>query len=95
MKKGTDYPVPDSRSSPSANLCLPELPSNEEIRVFLDDLWNNYSEELSGERDVLFKMKELWFHMGSNSPEHKKALETIRKCKTSEEYHRAVKGILY
>ena len=83
------------RAYEKGTLCLPELPSNEEIRVFLDDLWNNYSEELSGERDVLFKMKELWFHMGSNYPEHKKALETIRKCKTSEEYHRAVKEILY
>ncbi len=75
--------------------CLKEMPANEKIRTFLNDLWAGYSEELSGEKDVLFKMKELWFHMGSNYPEHKKALETIRKCKSSEEYHRAVKEILF
>jgi tRNA-dihydrouridine synthase len=76
-------------------ICVQEQSSTDEIRAYLNDLWDNYSGELSGERDVLFKMKELWFHMGSNYPEHKKALETIRKCKTSEEYHRAVKEILY
>ena len=71
-----------------------ELPSKKEIKAFLDDLWWSYSEELSGERDVLFKMKELWFHLGANYPEHKKALETIRKCKAADEYHRAVREIL-
>ena len=75
--------------------CPQEQPSKEELRAYLDDLWRNYSEELSGERDILFKMKELWFHLGVNYPEHKKALETIRKCKTSDEYHRAVKEILF
>ena len=75
--------------------CPQEQPSKEELRAYLDDLWRNYSEELSGERDVLFKMKELWFHLGVNYPEHKKALDTIRKCKTSDEYHRAVKEILF
>lgn len=69
--------------------------SNEEIHSFLDDLWRGYSQELSGDRDVLFKLKELWFHLGVNYPEHKKALDTIRKCKTSDEYHRAVKEILF
>ena len=69
-------------------------PSNEEIRGFLTDLWDSYSQELSGERDVLFKMKELWYHLGVNYPEHKKALETIRKCKTADEYRRALNEIL-
>jgi len=83
------------RTAEQGDLSLQELPSTDEIRAYLADLWDSYSAELSGERDVLFKMKELWFHMASNYPEHKKALETIRKCKTSAEYHRAVKEILY
>ncbi|MCR5256186.1 MAG: tRNA-dihydrouridine synthase family protein [Acetatifactor sp.] len=71
-----------------------EYPSVSEIERYLSDLWNEYSQELSGDRDVLFKMKELWFHMGSLFPKHQKALDTIRKCKTSDEYHRAVDQIL-
>jgi len=69
------------RNAELGALSLQELPSTDEIRAYRKDLWGSYSAELSGEKDILFKMKELWFHMAPNYPEHKKALETIRKCK--------------
>ncbi len=67
---------------------------NHRIHEFVSDLWNAYSEILSGERDVLFKMKEIWFHLGSSFPEHEKQLDVIRKCRTAAEYRVAVDGLL-
>ncbi|MCR5597867.1 MAG: diguanylate cyclase, partial [Lachnospiraceae bacterium] len=60
----------------------------------VDTLWREYSEIFSGERDVLFKMKELWFHMGSMYPEYSKQLDAIKKCKCSDEYQGQVRQIL-
>ncbi len=65
-----------------------------ELSEYISELWDTYSHIYSGERDVLFKMKELWFHMGSLFPDDKKETDRIRKCKSSAEYHSAVRKIL-
>jgi tRNA-dihydrouridine synthase len=72
----------------------PTRPDNELMREFVDTLWREYSEIFSGERDVLFKMKELWFHMGSMYPEYSKQLDAIKKCRHADEYHEQVRKIL-
>ncbi|MBR1440025.1 MAG: tRNA-dihydrouridine synthase family protein [Lachnospiraceae bacterium] len=56
------------------------------IRDFVTDLWDAYSEILSGERDVLFKMKEIWFHLGSSFPDCEKQLDKLKKCRTAADY---------
>ncbi|MCR5626671.1 MAG: tRNA-dihydrouridine synthase family protein [Lachnospiraceae bacterium] len=68
-------------------------PSKKEIEAFVRALWNEYSEILSGDRDVLFKMKELWFYLGEQFPEHQRELDKIKRCKTASEYHLLVKKI--
>lgn len=61
---------------------------------FLSELWIEYANVLSGERDILFKMKELWFWLGQSFPDHEKELKSIRKCTGRNEYKQAVSGIL-
>ncbi|MCR5011670.1 MAG: tRNA-dihydrouridine synthase family protein [Lachnospiraceae bacterium] len=69
-------------------------PDNRLMLEYVDTLWNEYIAIYSGERDVLFKMKELWFHMGSMYPEYSKQLDSIKKCRHAEEYKELVRQIL-
>ena len=61
---------------------------------FLSELCEAYEEELSGERNVLFKMKELWFYLFQSLPDNEKAVKAMRKVKGLDEYKTLVRGIL-
>lgn len=56
-----------------------------EIFKFHDSLYEVYLEEMSGERDVVFKMKELWFYFGTNFDDEK-AIRKILMSKKVDEY---------
>ena len=64
------------------------------LAAFLDELWDAYSEVLYGERDVLFKMKEIWYYLGRHFPERERALLDIKKAKHREDYREAVSTVL-
>lgn len=66
----------------------------EALGGFLDRLAEDYSKVLSGERDVLFKMKELWFYLGRLFPEGEKQLKKIRKAQRLAEYREVVRSLL-
>lgn len=61
---------------------------------FLSELCEAYEQELSGERNVLFKMKELWFYLFQSLPDNEKAVKAMRKVKGLVEYKTLVRGIL-
>lgn len=61
---------------------------------FLTELCEKYQKELSGDRNVLFKMKELWFYLFQSIPDSEKAAKAMKKTKDLEEYHILVKSIL-
>ena len=61
---------------------------------FLSELWDEYASYLSGERDVLFKMKDLWNFLGKAYPASLCELKMIKKAKTRTEYDSAVKAIV-
>lgn len=61
---------------------------------FLNRLTEDYSRILSGERDVLFKMKELWFYLGKLFPDGEKQLKAIRKSQHLSQYNQAVTALL-
>lgn len=63
-------------------------------KQFHDDIFHGYEEIMSGDRNVLFKMKELWFYMGKQFEEYKKELKTIKKTTSIVEYQAAVRSIL-
>ena len=61
-----------------------------EWKTFHDDVLNGYLEVLSGERNTLFRMKELWFYMGQNFINAQKYLKQMKKVQHIAEYKVAV-----
>lgn len=49
------------------------------IKEFHDKLYSDYKESFSGDVNLLFKMKELWFYMIHMFPEGEKYLKKIKK----------------
>lgn len=61
-----------------------------ELRKFHDKVYHSYREEVSGDRNVLFKMKELWFYMAPLFSNNKKYIKKIRKSEKCVVYESAV-----
>jgi hypothetical protein len=55
-------------------------PDMSAIKRFHDLLLEAYIEEMSGERPVLFKMKELWCYLIDMFEDADKQAKKIRKC---------------
>lgn len=70
------------------------LPDRDRLEEFLNRLVQDYSQVLSGERDVLFKMKELWYYLGKLFPDGERYLKTIRKAQHLTQYGQAVAALL-
>lgn len=45
-----------------------------------------------GDKNVLFKMKEIWGYLGGSFPDCKKQLKQIRKAEKADRYEEAVAG---
>jgi tRNA-dihydrouridine synthase len=58
----------------------------ETLKVFHDTLCRGYEEVLSGDKNVLFKMKELWFYMIHMFVESDKYAKKIRKADNLRDY---------
>ena len=56
------------------------------IRLFHEDVLNGYTEAFSGDKPVLFKMKELWSHMLALFPQGDNYAKKIRKAERISEY---------
>lgn len=61
-----------------------------QLRLFHDRLFEEYSCILYGERNVLFKMKELWFYMSYMFTHSEKYIKKIRKAQHFKDYKKAV-----
>lgn len=64
--------------------------TREELRRFHDKVYHSYREEVSGDRNVLFKMKELWFYMAPLFTNNKKYIKKIKKSEKCIVYESAV-----
>jgi tRNA-dihydrouridine synthase len=60
--------------------------NKQEIKVFHDAVYTGYREILSGDRNVLFKMKELWFYMINLFADSDKYAKRIRKADKLHDY---------
>lgn len=67
-----------------------KLPDKAKVREFHDRIYEDYRRVLSGERNVLFKMKEIWVHMGTLFTEHERYLKKIKKAERLRDYEEAV-----
>ena len=69
-----------------------EKMSMQELRDFMDDLYETYSVEY-GEMDGMFKLKEVWFYVKDNFIDIEKQMKAIRKAKNKMEYLAMVREI--
>lgn len=68
----------------------------EAYREFHDRLYSSYKEQFlaaSGERVVLFKMKEVWCYMISMFPDSKRCEKRIKKSQSLQDYDAAVSSL--
>ena len=56
------------------------------IRAFHEQLLEEYGAVLSCDRDLLYKMKELWFYLLDSFCDSEKTRKQIRKCEKLSEY---------
>lgn len=64
------------------------------LRSFLSDICDRYITEMSGgDRNTLYKMKELWVYLGGLFPDADKHLKQIKKANRLMEYDAAVDAL--
>ena len=68
-------------------------PDKERIREFHDMVYQGYRETISGDRNVLFKMKEFWFYLLFLFLDSEKYGKKIRKAERAAEYEAAVAAL--
>ena len=64
-----------------------DRPLWDDIFMFHDELFNEYKNYLSGDTNLLFKMKEVWLHMVNSMDNTEKAAKKIKKVKNLKEYN--------
>ncbi|MGN0333126.1 MAG: tRNA dihydrouridine synthase [Lachnospiraceae bacterium] len=64
------------------------------IKQFHDQLYHDYMELGIGEKNVLFKMKEVWCYLGNSFPGNEKVLKKIKKAERLDRYCAAVSELL-
>ncbi|MBE5878511.1 MAG: tRNA-dihydrouridine synthase family protein [Lachnospiraceae bacterium] len=65
----------------------------EELRTYHDALYEGYLADLGAEKDVFYKMKELWFYLGRNFADADKAIRAVQKSSKPEAYKEAVREV--
>lgn len=63
------------------------------VKAFHDEFYRHCQEEMSGEKNVLFRMKELWPYLLASFRDSERAGKAIRKSRNGEEYRRAVEAL--
>ena len=61
---------------------------------FHSQLYEDYRALGMGDKNVLFKMKELWCYLGQAFPGYEKTLKKIRKAERLDRYEAAVEEML-
>ena len=64
------------------------------LSEFHGRLLDGYCGTISGDRNVLFKMKEFWSYFGKNFPEKEKDLKKLKKAKDLQTYREIAASIL-
>ena len=64
-----------------------------QLKEFHDRIYMDYQNVLSGEKNVLFKMKELWFYMSSVFTDHEKYAKKIKKAERLNSYEEVVQSL--
>jgi len=60
--------------------------SKVKIKKYHDMLFQKYMEQMSGDTNVLFKMKELWVYLAAQFPEEERLIKKMKKANKLSEY---------
>lgn len=63
------------------------------LKEFHDQIYEGYKRTLFGDRNVLFKMKEIWFYMIKSFTNHEKYAKKIKKATRLPDYEEAVTSL--
>ena len=74
------------------NLCGERL-EDDELIAAMDTLLAAYQAEYSGDRNVLHRMKELWYYWGCLFPDSARQRKRILKAQTCADYRAAVDAL--
>ena len=67
--------------------------TREELRRYAGELFEGYCEAYGEEKNALYKMKEIWYYLGSQFPDSEKILKKIKKAATGAKYQEAVEEL--
>ena len=75
------------------------MPDPARLEAFHDEILDGYRQVMSGDKNTLYKMKELWVYLGESFPESKfpgsgKLLKKMKKASSVSEYQSAVRLLL-
>lgn len=70
-----------------------KVPDKKILKAFHDDIYAAYKEIMSGDRNVLFRMKELWAHLIKLFDESDKYAKKIKKAQKCSEYDAAIASL--
>ena len=65
----------------------------ESLRAFHDELYAGYKEVLSGDKTILFKMKELWSFLAPIFNDYEKYAKKIKKCEKLYKYDEVIEKL--
>ncbi len=65
----------------------------EELRRFHDIVYEGYCQEMSGDRTILYKMKELWFYLAGVFADSKKYAKKIKKAERCTVYEQIIEEL--
>mgnify|MGYP006333905495 CR=1 FL=1 len=74
---------------------IQEKETRMKLQAFHDEVYEGYKQVMSGDMNVLFKMKELWAYMIGMKKKEKKEHKLICKTKKCMEYEQIVRGLLF
>ncbi|MPM87931.1 tRNA-dihydrouridine(16) synthase [bioreactor metagenome] len=63
------------------------------LKNFHDSVYHAYQKEYYGEKNVLYKMKEIWFYLISSFADSEKYLKKIKKCERLSDYDIVVSAL--
>lgn len=63
------------------------------LKAFHDQIYKDYQNVLSGDKTILFKMKELWFYMAKIFTNYEKYAKKIKKAEKLAVYEKAVDAL--
>lgn len=68
-------------------------PDRNRLKAFHDRLYRDYAQVMSGDKNVLFKMKEFWSYAEKLFPGEEKILKKIKKASRLCDYEQAVRAL--